>query len=46
MRKRKCMYCEKLYPTKVEDDYTGECSECSDLDILTKLKIQRKKRGY
>jgi len=31
MRKRKCKTCGKLYPTTIEDDYSGECSDCEEL---------------
>lgn len=46
MRKRKCRICEKLYPTKVEDDYSGECSSCEDLSFEEQSILQKKIRGY
>ena len=38
MRFRKCRNCEEDYVTVVEEDYTGECSDCEDLPLKETMK--------
>ena len=36
--KVKCKHCEKLYPSKVEDDYSDYCSLCEEKKVWLVVK--------
>jgi len=38
-----CSTCEKKYPSTMEENYTGECSECEDLSWNERAKIKEEK---
>jgi len=41
----KCSVCEKKYPSQVEEDYTGECSDCEELSWKEKADIISQKEN-
>jgi hypothetical protein len=41
----KCRICEKKYPSQMEEDYTGECSDCEELSWKEKADIISQKEN-
>lgn len=44
-RRVKCGVCGKGYPSKVEQDYSGECADCEELTFGEKMEIGKKRKG-
>ena len=37
-----CSTCGKKYPSTMEEDYSGDCSECEDLSWSERAKIKKR----